>query len=218
MARQLFTARHGGVSQGSYSSLNLGDHVGDDLTAVVANRQRLSSLLSVSQLQFMNQVHGSTIAVIDEVITTPEADALVTNQKGIALVVMVADCLPILLDGQSVIGAAHVGRKGMTNGVIANTVSQMQKLGATQISATIGPGICADCYEVSADMFEEISKEFPTAKAKANHLDLRTESARQLTQLGVLVSHIDICTLESGDHFSYRRDGKTGRQCGAIVL
>ncbi|MEN9735892.1 MAG: hypothetical protein RL129_602 [Actinomycetota bacterium] len=67
-------------------------------------------------------------------------------------------------------------------------------------------------------MFEEISKEFPTAKAKANHLDLRTESARQLTQLGVLVSHIDICTLESGDHFSYRRDGKTGRQCGAIVL
>ncbi|MEN9735891.1 MAG: hypothetical protein RL129_601 [Actinomycetota bacterium] len=133
MARQLFTARHGGVSQGSYSSLNLGDHVGDDLTAVVANRQRLSSLLSVSQLQFMNQIHGSTIAVIDEVITTPEADALVTNQKGIALVVMVADCLPILLDGQSVIGAAHVGRKGMTNGVIANTVSQMQKLGATQI-------------------------------------------------------------------------------------
>ena len=80
MARQLFTARHGGVSQGSFSSLNLGDHVGDDQVAVATNRGRLNSLLSVSQLQFMNQVHGNTVAVIDkEVIATPDADALVTG-------------------------------------------------------------------------------------------------------------------------------------------
>ena len=214
----IFTNRLGGVSKAPFDSANLGDHVGDDPTAVNENRSQLESQIGMP-IVFMNQVHGNTVAVIDkEVIATPEADALVTNQKGIALVVMVADCLPILLDGQSVIGAAHVGRKGMTNGVIANTVNQMQKLGALQISATIGPGICEDCYEVSSDMFAEITNEFPTAKAKANHLDLRKESERQLTALGVAVSNIDICTQESSDHFSYRRDGQTGRQCGAIVL
>jgi polyphenol oxidase len=111
-----FTNRHGGVSQGVYSSLNLGDHVGDDAADVLRNREVVSAIHG--PVQFMNQVHGNRIAIIEEITDeAPTADALVTGIPGITLAVMVADCIPLLLTSKEAVAAVHVGRRGLVNSV-----------------------------------------------------------------------------------------------------
>lgn len=218
MARLLFTARSGGLSTGNYDSLNLATHVGDDDSLVKSNRKVLTTLLSNPQLQFMNQVHGNTVVTVTNVSEPPEADSLITNIRNLTLVVLVADCLPILVDGGNCIAAIHVGRKGMVNGIIVKTISELKKLGGSNFRATIGPGICAKCYEVSEIMYEEIVLNFPKSDAGFRKLDLRSEVTRQLEMEGVKVDHVEICTNESLKHYSYRRNRITGRQCGAITL
>jgi len=107
-----FTNRHGGVSQGVYSSLNLGDHVGDIAADVSRNRGVLTALHG--PMQFMDQVHGNRVAVIEKVTDlAPTADALVTGISGITLAVMVADCIPLLLTSKQAVSAVHVGRRGL---------------------------------------------------------------------------------------------------------
>lgn len=219
MARQLFTARSGGSSTGNYQSLNVADHVGDVAALVAENRETLKNLISVEEIAFMEQVHGNQVAVISELNEiTPVADALVTNTKGVGLAVMVADCLPILIDGITAVGAIHVGRKGMVNGIIEKSVSKIKELGGFHLVATIGPGICAKCYEVDEEMYQEIVREFPKSDAGFRKLDIRGEAKRQLVKLGVNVKDIDICTLENKQYFSYRRNKETGRQCGVIAI
>jgi YfiH family protein len=219
MARQLFTARSGGSSTGNYHSLNVADHVGDVADFVDVNRETLKRLISVDGLAFMNQVHGNQVEVISKSrAKSPTADALVTNIKGIGLAVMVADCLPILIDGVSVVAAVHVGRKGMVNGIIKRTVAKVRELGGVNLTATIGPGICAKCYEVDEEMYQEIVREFPKSDAGFRKIDIRGEATNQLEGLGVVVNQIDICTLENNRYFSYRRSHETGRQCGVIAL
>lgn len=219
MARLLFSAKAGGSSAGSYTSLNIAKHVGDIESVVDENRSALKVLTSVNSLQFMDQKHGNTVVVIDEITDeVPSADALVTNIKSLGLVVMVADCLPILIDGGDVIGAVHVGRKGMANGIIEATIKQMQNRGAQKLNATIGAGICGSCYEVDSDMYREIIKLFPEADGGFRKLDIRKSATKQLEFLGVEVTNITECTLENGKYYSYRRNNTTGRQCGVISL
>jgi YfiH family protein len=219
MARQLFTAKSGGVSTGDYGTLNLAFHVGDNLENVKSNREKLKSIISVPEIQFMEQVHGNNLAIISNTRRDePVADAMVTTEKNIALAVMVADCLPILIEGTSVIGAVHVGRKGMLNGILTKTVLQMKDLGGTNLKATIGPGICGSCYEVDETMYGEIIKEYPASDGGYRKINIRSEVNRQLESLGVLTSHIDVCTLEDERYYSFRRNHTTGRQCGVISL
>ena len=219
MARQLFTARSGGVSTGAFSSLNLANHVGDESSSVEKNREILRKSISASQIQFMNQVHGNHVEVVSDLQRTePTADAMVTKEKGLALAVMVADCLPILIDGGSVIGAVHVGRKGMSNKIIKNTVVKMKDSGGEDLKATIGPGICGNCYEVEEAMYKDLIKNFPSADGGFRKIDIRRESTQQLIGLGVKVENIEICTLEDEKYYSYRRNNQTGRQCGVISL
>lgn len=219
MAHLLFTARAGGKSVDLYKSLNVALHVGDDENFVGKNREVLRGLLSAPRLQFMEQMHGNAIyKVIPDQEVLPKADALVTNQKGIALVVMVADCLPILIDGGEAIAAVHVGRRGMVNGIIEKTILELENLGSKNLRAYLGPSICGKCYEVSEDMYYEIIRQFPNASAGYRRLDIRTESIHQLESSGVEVISYDICTLESENFYSYRRNPITGRQCGAIYL
>jgi YfiH family protein len=216
-----FTKRTGGVSHGAFASLNLGTHVGDDLGDVLQNRELVAQ--QVGPTQYMNQVHGDRIALIEEVIDeSPTADALVTGIPGISLAVMVADCIPLLLQSQESVAAVHVGRKGLVNGVARKSIEAMREMGATQIKGILGPSICGTCYEVSEDLYREVVAAHPLAASRTKSgtfsLDLPSALIAVLLEEGVEVINESICTVESSDHFSYRRDGVTGRQAGIISL
>jgi YfiH family protein len=217
-----FTNRHGGVSQGVYSSLNLGDHVGDDVANVLRNREAVSAIHG--PVQFMSQVHGNRIAIIEEITDeAPVADALVTGIPGITLAVMVADCIPLLLTSKEVVAAVHVGRRGLINSVASKTIELMREMGAQDISATIGPAICGKCYEVSAEIHQEVVSNFPNADSRTNSgslaLDLPKALFTVLHGAGIAVdASYSACTVEDADLFSYRRDGVTGRQAGLVRL
>ena len=216
-----FTKRTGGESHGAFASLNLGTHVGDDVEAVLKNRAILTSL--VGPTQFMNQVHGDRIALIEEVTDEiPTADALVTGIPGIALAVMVADCIPLLLASRESVAAVHVGRKGLVNQIARKTISVMRDMGATDITAILGPSICGRCYEVSEDTYREVIATHPAAESRTPQgsfsLDLPKALLEVLKDEGIDVINEFQCTVESQDLFSYRRDGVTGRQAGVISL
>ena len=149
----LFTDRRNGHSRAPYESFNLALHVGDDPLVVAQNRDDLKALSA--PLQFMNQVHGDDVVVVNELISEPTADALITQNPDIALAVMVADCIPLLLVSDLVIAAVHVGRRGLVNGIALKTVSKMRELGAIEIRAELGPSICGKCYEVPQDLADD---------------------------------------------------------------
>lgn len=216
-----FTNRTGGVSTGAFASLNFGLHVGDDSTAVRSNRKVLQERLG--PVQFMSQEHGNRIALIESVIEIdPVADSLVTGIPGISLAVQVADCIPLLISSKEAVAAVHVGRKGLVNGVALRTLELMRDMGATSISAIIGPAICGKCYEVSEDIFNEVVELHPSAAVKRGDgtfaLDLPKALMKVLENEGVSVSQEGNCTVEDPQLFSYRRDGVTGRQAGVISL
>jgi len=217
-----FTDRSGGVSKGAFTSFNLGDHVSDDPADVQSNRAHLAS--KFGPVQFMNQVHGSRIVIIESVTEeAPTADALVTGIAGITLAVMVADCIPLLLTSAEVVAAVHVGRRGLLNGVAVKTVELMREMGARKISAVLGPAICGRCYEVSQEVHDEVVALYPLASARTvtgtPALDLPKALKDSLAADGISdTSDLQICTVESVDHFSYRRDGLTGRQVGLVSL
>jgi YfiH family protein len=219
---ETFTDRSGGVSQGVFASFNLGDHVSDDAEDVQANRALLAS--KYGPVQFMNQVHGSRIVIIESVTDeAPTADALVTGIAGVTLAVMVADCIPLILISAEAVAAVHVGRRGLVNGVAVKTVDLMREMGAKKIRATLGPAICGRCYEVSQDVHDEVVALHPLATAQTSSgtpaLDLPKALKGALAAEGISeINDLQICTVESADHFSYRRDGLTGRQVGLVSL
>ena len=217
-----FTDRLGGASSGEYASLNLGDHVGDDLEVVVGNRALVSA--KFGSTQYMNQVHVNRVAIIEEVTDeVPTADALVTGIPGITLAVMVADCIPLLLKSKDAVAAVHVGRKGLLNRVAEKAIDVMREISDAQISAIIGPAICGKCYEVSPEIFREVTASHPESASRtaANtpSLDLVAALISDLQSLGIReIDNQSRCTLESEDLYSYRRDGATGRQAGLVWL
>jgi YfiH family protein len=221
MAQMLFTARHGGTSTGKYSSLNLGDHVGDESADVANNRNILRKLLSRVEPVFMNQVHGNeVIEIVDNSQSKVTADALITRQTGLPIAVLSADCLPILIKGASIVGVIHAGRKGILNGIISNTISKMRTLGGEDLEATIGPAICGDCYEVDIQMYLDAIEIDPNlaTKPETHSLDLKKAAAGQLDSQSVSVNDLGICTAHNFNYFSFRRDGISGRNAGVIVL
>ena len=216
-----FTKRTGGVSHGAFASLNLGGHVGDNPDDVARNREIAAG--PFGEVQYMNQVHGDRIAIIEQVSDEePTADALVTGIPGIALAVMVADCIPLLLKSEEAVAAVHVGRRGLVNEITRKTLSLMRDMGATQITAIIGPAICGTCYEVSQELHDEVTAVHPFAKSLTKigtpALDLPAALRSVLSDEGVPLLNKFVCTLESDEYFSYRRDGITGRQAGIISL
>jgi YfiH family protein len=217
-----FTDRLGGASSDEYASLNLGDHVGDDLEVVVGNRALVSA--KFGSTQYMNQVHGNRVAIIEEVTDeVPTADALVTGIPGITLAVMVADCIPLLLKSKDAVAAVHVGRKGLLNRVAEKAIDVMREISDAQISAIIGPAICGKCYEVSPEIFSEVTASHPESASQTRSntpsLDLVAALISDLGKLGITeIDNQSRCTLEDKDLYSYRRDGATGRQAGLVWL
>ncbi len=239
-----FTDRRGGVSEPPYAELNLGLHVGDDPAAVAENRRGLQGLTGGRPVVWMDQVHGRRVAVIDGPLDgpVPETDAIITSVPDLVLAVLVADCVPIMLRGpidrggaddgaddpaasREVVAAAHAGRRGLQLGVVEAVVSRMSSLGVQPraIVAELGPAVCGKCYEVPAAMRAEVASVTPaalaTTRAGRPSLDLRAGLVAQLHALGVGKLHVDpTCTMESNAHFSHRRDQRTGRCAGLIVI
>jgi YfiH family protein len=216
-----FTNRTGGESSGVFASFNLGTHVSDNLEIVRQNRAILAN--ECGPTQFMSQVHGNRVAIIEAVTDEdPTADALVSGIPGIALAVQVADCIPLLLHSEESVAAVHVGRKGLMNGVALSAIEVMKEMGARRIQAIIGPAICGKCYEVSQEIHDEVIELHPdacstTAEGKPA-LDIIKALHKVLMDTEISVDNQSRCTLENVDLFSYRRDGVTGRQAGVISL
>ncbi|MDK7179216.1 peptidoglycan editing factor PgeF [Corynebacterium riegelii] len=229
--RMVFTAKAGGVSSSPYDSFNLGDHVGDTPEDVASNRQRLADVLGLRPEQFvwMEQLHTNTVTVVDGPQSEPveATDAVVTTQPGLALCVLVADCVPVLLSDHNagVIAAAHAGRLGARNGIVKKTVEKMVELGANpaNIQVLLGPAAAGASYEVPLEMARDVESRLPGSMTKTSKgttgLDIRAGLVRQLLSLGV--THVDADprdTVTDTDFFSYRREGTTGRQAGVIWL
>lgn len=223
MVSTRFTDRNGGFSNSPYASFNLALHVGDDADTVNLNRNSL--MHDIGPSAFMTQVHGNTIFVVDGIPThEPNADALVSQQTGIALVALVADCIPLLLwdEDAPCIAAVHVGRRGLVNGITSKVIGVMRLMGAINIQAQLGPSICGACYEVGSEIYEEVGDLFPVARVRttagALALDLPAALSKLLVEEGIGVVRSNSCTVEDVNFFSYRRDGITGRQAGAIWI
>ncbi|WP_405808875.1 peptidoglycan editing factor PgeF [Streptomyces sp. NBC_00210] len=227
-----FTDRWGGVSAVPYEELNLGGAVGDDPAAVLANRAIAAKELGLDpdEVVWMNQVHGKDVAEVNgpwgEGPTTP-VDGLVTARRGLALAVLTADCTPVLLADPvaSVVGAAHAGRPGMVAGVVPAAIEAMRSLGARpeRIIARTGPAVCGRCYEVPEQMRAEVAAVEPAAWSETSWgtpaVDVTAAVHAQLEALGVQDrKRSKVCTLESRDHYSYRRDRTTGRLAGYVWL
>lgn len=227
--RMVFTTRAGGASASPYDSFNLGDHVGDGPEAVAANRQRLAKVTGVDDIIWMEQLHTNTVTVVDKSTQVPveATDAIVTTTPRLGLGVLVADCVPVLFADTKahVIAAAHAGRMGARNGIVANTIDKMVELGATpaNIQVLLGPAAAGRNYEVPEDMANDVEAHLPGSKTRTTKgtwgVDVRAGLIRQLMSKGVTAIEADPrCTIEDTDFFSYRRQGKTGRQAGLIWL
>lgn len=229
--RRVTTTRAGGVSAPPFDSFNLGDHVGDEPSAVAANRERLGRELGVGvdRLVWMEQVHGRTVTVVDGPMSEPipVTDALVTTVRDLALVVLTADCVPVLLsdDEAGVIAAVHAGRVGARIGIVPRVLDAMVAQGAvvSRIGAFLGPAASGRQYEVPAHTQADVERHLPgsatTTVRKTPGLDIRAGIRQQLLSAGVPAVAMDPrCTIEDRTLFSHRRGAPTGRLASVIWM
>jgi hypothetical protein len=227
----VITDRLGGVSAPPYDSRNLGGAVGDDPASVRENRAKTALELGAdpARVVYMRQVHSAEVAYVTEPFgeTPPALDAVFTDAPDLALCVLVADCAPVLLaDAEAgLVGAAHSGRAGTALGVVPALVRAMAGRGANpaRMTALVGPAACGLCYEVSAELRDEVSAGLPESRSTTRQgtpaLDVRAGVAAQLAAEGVEdVRHDERCTIETPELYSYRRERTTGRFAGYIRL
>jgi hypothetical protein len=213
-----FTTRAGGVSEGAYSSLNLGRKSGDDVDRVDENRRLACEALGadLEKLALNYQVHSDRVvkAVADE--RGERADGLWTDEPGLPVLALSADCLPIVLArtgaDEPAVCVLHAGWKGLLAGVVE---AGAQALGRDSLAAAIGPGIGPCCYEVGEEVAAPFRERFGRDVVREGRLDLWTSAERALHAAGVeRIDRLDRCTFcEPETFFSHRRDlGRTGRQ------
>lgn len=231
--RALTTTRGGGLSQGPYESLNLGDHVGDEPWRVAANRERLLAAAGLpAEPVWLEQVHGCDVCRLGaEAAPTPatrRADAAVATAPGVVCAVLTADCLPVLLCDQSgtCVAAVHAGWRGLLDGVIEAAVARMG-CPPQALMAWLGPAIGPDNFEVGDEVRSAFCARSPAAAAAFRPspagrwlADLYALARGRLDGFGVKrVSGGDLCTLSDAERFfSYRRDGVTGRMATLIWI
>jgi YfiH family protein len=221
----LITTRAGGVSEGPYSSLNLGLRAGDDPQAVTANRALLRTTLP-QEPRWLRQVHGSKVIAAEAAIAEPEADAAVARCPGTVCAVLVADCVPVLLTDRAgtTVAIAHAGWRGLASGILENTVRSMQ-CEPGEVLAFLGPGIGPRAFEVGPDVLHAFVDRDPetqgafTPRSPGKWLaDLFALARRRLLLAGVTrTSGGGICTYSDAERFfSYRRERTTGRMAALI--
>ena len=229
----LCTTRCGGVSKPPFDGFNLGDHVSDDPSAVLANRNLLKTQLVGARPVFLSQVHGVDVVELNS--ATPDgipADACLTQDTQVACTIMVADCLPLLFTDASgsVVAAAHAGWRGLASGVVDQTVNAIctrAGVESAQLHAWLGPCIGPEAFEVGDDVRKAFSwgetlfKPHPT-RANKWFADLAGLARLRLQALGVTSiagndSQPKWCTFSPRSKlFSFRRDGATGRFAACI--
>lgn len=228
--KHAFSSRTGGVSKHPYDSLNLAYHVGDRRDDIVTNHKLLANEVryDFKKLVFMDQIHSDKVHVVDEnSFCVPSCDALVTNVPEIPLMVMSADCAPVLLFDPTTqtIAAAHVGRAGAFGNILKNVIETMRErfgTSAEDIEVAVGPNIKVCCYEVGEKERNEAENLGYGFAIQEKKLDIDAIIAHQLQSYGVLEEHIEFlphCTrCESSTFFSYRANKTTGRNAAVIVI
>jgi YfiH family protein len=218
-ARVLFTTRRGGVSEGPYASLNLGESTGDEPGAVQANHARLRELAGGARVARCRQVHGRAVLRQAPGDERPAADGIATNAPGVAALVVTADCLPVALSAPGAVAMVHAGWRGLAAGVLDEGVAALRDLGADgPVTAALGPGAGGCCYEVG-DEVREAFADVPGAR-RGRNVDLKAVAAARLRAAGIAEIHdAGLCTMCDARFFSHRRDrGTTGRQGGVAWL
>ena len=232
--RALVTTRAGGVSRGAYAGLNLGMHSGDAVEDVARNRACLRQWLPAEPL-WLRQMHGTTVVEADGIDRSPQADAALARRPGTVCAVLSADCLPLLLCDQAgtVVAAAHAGWRGLSSGVIEQTLQRMHR-SPESLLAYLGPAIGPAAYEVGPEVREAFAvadRAAPGCDAEGGgaftpagpgkfHADLYALARRCLARSGVTrVYGGGYCTYTERERFfSYRRDGATGRVASLVWM
>ena len=238
-----FFGRRGGVSMGPYTSLNCGLGSDDHTQNVRENRERVRGQIGADDLQTCHQVHSATALFIDTPLEhRPKADGLVTMTPGLALGALHADCTPVLLEADGMVGACHAGWRGAVSGITEATVALMRQHGAREIRAVIGPTISLESYEVGEDFRESALAQSPDSEAFFHdaprarpqndrpwigdrlHFDLPAFVQHRLETQDVEVTRLELCTYAAPTrYFSYRYNahhglGDYGRNISAIAL
>jgi len=224
----LSTTRQGGVSTGPYSSLNLGEHVGDDPRSVAANRAQLQRSLGGAMPRWLSQVHGVRVARDGDTAHAP-ADAAVTARRDVACAIMTADCLPVIFCDRAGtrVAAAHAGWRGLCAGVLEATLGDIGSKPA-DVMAWMGPAIGPKAYEVGEEVrgafvthSAEAAKAFAPGKAPGKWwCDLYMLARQRLEAAGVVdIYGGGFCTFTDKERFfSFRRDGECGRMATLVWL
>ena len=231
-----FFGSQGGVSSGTYKSLNAGLRSDDDKVKVTENRTRIQHALGAKHLISLRQVHSDRVVIAEDATSGDvEAEGLVTTVPGLAISALSADCGPVLMADTKagVIGACHAGWRGALSGIVESTVATMCELGATpdNITAVLGPCIGPDNYEVGEEFkaeFCEIDSNyasfFHVPEGKKAHFNLPGFILSRLAIMDIQAEWTGHCTYaHPEEYFSYRRNTHKGingygRNLSAILL
>jgi len=235
-----FSTRRGGVSAAPFDSLDLSRSAGDDPGAVAENLLRFCRACALAHCPpvVQRQVHGAAVTRVGgdggvprQAVAEREADALITGERGIAIAVQVADCVPILLwDPEApAVAAVHAGWRGTAADIVGAAITALRTHHGTdprRLRAALGPAIGGARYEVGPEVVEALGRVLDPADfvhdAERPHVDLRRANAALLRRAGVPADAVELvggCTFDDPDLFSYRRDGpRTGRMMGVIQL
>jgi len=210
-----FSTRRGGISAGAYKSLNLGLLTDDEPGKVEENRRRLCEAVGAEtdRLAMNRQVHAATVNRAAAGERGREGDGLWTDEPGVPMLKLTADCLPVALarrNGEPALALLHAGRLGLLEGILQAGVATL----GGRVAAAVGPGIGPCCYEVGDDIADTYRARFGNPAVRGRNLDLWSVTDRILREAGVVsVERVDVCTACNSEFFSHRRDGGvTGRQ------
>lgn len=223
------STRLGGYSLPPYDSMNLALHVGDDKLRVMKNRNELQKRLNLpSEPAWLEQVHGTNVAVAEKDLFPCKADATISFEAGYVCAIMVADCLPVLFCDQRAtrVGVAHAGWRGLASGILENTIKALD-CDPTQLHAFLGPAIGPDAYQVGDSVRDAFLTEndlyalcFLPDNRGTWRANLYQLARSKLQSIGVRnISGGLHCTYHNHKHFfSYRREANTGRIAALIYL
>ena len=208
---------------------NLAYHVTEDYVSVDIARNKLAKKYNFdnTKLQYMEQIHSNIVKTVTSDTNINTCDALITNKKNTPLMVIVADCIPMLFhdNKKQIIGVAHAGRKGTLENIVKNTIFKMKEsysCDAQDIEVRLGPSIQKCCYEVSKELALQVENKFGEKFVINRNLDLQGINRKQLLECGVVLNNITIskvCTKCSNEpYFSYRKDKNCGRFAGLIMM
>ncbi len=209
---------------------NVGDHVGDDPDAVARHRRALADAAGLPEPNawvWVQQVHGNAVFTADQPTRPgdpPVADAAITSHAGLPIAIVTADCAPVVVANDDAFAVVHAGHRGLANGVLERAVEQVRAHGTGDVSAFLGPCIHPARYEFGADDLARLVEQLGAPNIAAETidgqpaLDIPAAVRVVLAKVGVDALHDSgICTAEHAEYFSYRRDGRTGRQATVAV-